>query len=52
MKYLLCDRQGNVYGEYSSRKVAESVYVEAIHFKDLIIKEVETGDINLQGSYT
>ena len=51
MKYVLCDKQGNTYGVYSSRELAESVYVEAIHFRELIIREVVTGETNLQGGY-
>ena len=51
MKYVLCDKQGNIYGEYSSREVVESVYVEAIHFRELIIREIVAGETNLQGSY-
>lgn len=41
MKYILCDKHGNVYCEYDNREVAESVYVEAILFRDLIIIEDE-----------
>ena len=51
MKYVLCDKQGNIYGEYSSREVVESVYIEAIHFRELIIKEIVAGETNLQGGY-
>ena len=41
MRYILADKSGQIYAEYSSRAVAESVYVDAILFKDLIIVEVE-----------
>ena len=39
MRYIITDRKGEIYAEFTSRAVAESVYVEAILFKDLIIVE-------------
>ena len=44
--YILADKKGNVFAKYEDRVLAESVYVEAILFRDLIIIEEDNYETN------